>query len=124
LRAQLKSLHAAQVADQAKELDEHFESLMEHGAGSAGQRGRGLERVNGDILSLYTQVVNTDAAPTRAQHEAADSLLKEWQSLTAAAAKISQDDLAPLNQALMRAKLPTLRSDTAAPEEGPSTDEE
>jgi hypothetical protein len=122
LRAQIKSLHAPQAADQAKELDEHFESLMEHGANTAGQRG--LERVNGDILSLYTQVVNTDAAPTRAQHEAADSLLKEWQSLTAAAAKISQDDLAPLNQALMRAKLPTLRSDTAAPEEGPSTDEE
>ncbi len=49
---------------------------------------------------------------------------KEWKSIAAASAKISQDDLAPLNQALTRARLPALRSDAAAPEEGPSTDEE
>jgi photosystem II stability/assembly factor-like uncharacterized protein len=122
LRAQLKTVHAPQVADQVKDLDEHFESLMEHGADAAGHRG--LERVNGEILSLYTQLGNADAAPTRAQQSAADSLLKEWQLLAAAAAKIAQDDLAPLNQILTRAKLPTLRSDAAAPEEGPSTDEE
>ncbi len=85
---------------------------------------RGLERVNGDILSLYTQVNEADAAPTRAQQTAADALFKEWQSIAAAAAKIWQDDLAPLNQALTRARLPILRSDAAAPEEGESNDEE
>jgi hypothetical protein len=51
-------------------------------------------------------------------------LFQEWQSLAAASAKIWQDDLAPLNQALTHAKLPTLRSDAAAPEEGESSDEE
>jgi hypothetical protein len=128
LRAQVKKLGTAQgaaIAAQAKELDEHFESLMEHGANAQpSDAHRGLERVNGEILSLYTQVNEADAAPTRAQQAAADSLLKEWQSLAAASAKIWQDDLAPLNQALTRAKLPTLRSDAAAPEEGESTDEE
>ena len=128
LRAQIKALHAPQgaaVAAQAKELDEHFESLMDPGAnGQPGGAHRGLERVNGEILSLYTQVLEADAAPTRAQQSAADSLLQEWQSLAAASAKIWQDDLAPLNQALTRAKLPVLRSDAAAPEEGESTDEE
>jgi small-conductance mechanosensitive channel len=106
LRAQLKTLRAAQAAAmgaQAKEL---------------------VERVNGDILSLYTLVREADAAPTRAQQSAADSLFQEWQSLAAASAKIWRDDLAPLNQALTRAKLPVLRSDAAAPEEGESTDEE
>jgi hypothetical protein len=54
----------------------------------------------------------------------AGSLLQEWQKLAAAATKISQQDLEPLNQALTRAKLPVLRSDAAAPEEGESNDEE
>jgi hypothetical protein len=128
LRAQLKALHAPQaaaVAEQAKELDEHFETLMEQGANvQPGGAHRGLDRVNGDILNLYTQVLEADAAPTRAQQAAADSLFKEWQSLVAASAKIWRDDLAPLNQALTRAKLPVLRSDAAAPEEGESNDEE
>ncbi len=128
LRAQLKKLGTAQtaaIAAQAKELDERFESLMEQGAKTqASDTHRGLERVNGDILSLYTQVLDADAAPTRAQQSAADSLFQEWQSLAAVAAKIWQDDLTALNQALARAKLPVLRSDAAAPEEGESTDEE
>jgi hypothetical protein len=51
-------------------------------------------------------------------------LFNEWQSIAAAAAKTWQDDLAPLNQALTRARLPTLRSDAVAPEEGESNDEE
>jgi len=128
LRAQVKKLGSAQgaaIAEQAKELDEHVESLMEQGA-NAQPSGvhRGLDRVNGEILSLYTQVVNADAAPTRAQQSAADSLFQEWKSIAAASAKIWQDDLAPLNKALTRAHLPTLRSDAPVPEEGESTDEE
>jgi photosystem II stability/assembly factor-like uncharacterized protein len=128
LRAQLKKLGTAQgaaIAAQAKELDEHFESLMEQGAGTQpAATQRGLARVNGDIESLYTQVVNADAAPTQAQQSAADSLLQEWSSIAAASAKIWQENLAPLNQALARARLPGLRSDAAAPEEGESNDEE
>jgi cell division protein FtsB len=128
LRAQLKKLGTAQgaaIAAQAKELDEHFDALMDQGPNAQpGGAHRGLEHVNGDILSLYTLVREADAAPTQAQRAAADSLSKEWQSLAAAAAKISQDHLAPFNQALTRAKLPALRSDAAAPDEGESTDEE
>jgi photosystem II stability/assembly factor-like uncharacterized protein len=127
LRAQIKTLapQEAALAAQTKELGERFESLMEQGANAQPNGAhRGLERVNADILSLYTQVVNADAAPTRAQQSAADSLFQEWQSIAAASAKIWQNDLAPLNQALTRARLPTLRSDAAAPEEGESNDEE
>jgi hypothetical protein len=128
LRSQLKNLRGAQgagIAEQAKELDEHFDSLMEQGANAQPSGAhRGLERVNGDILSLYTQVLNADAAPTRAQQSAADSLFTEWKLINAASAKIWQDELAPFNQALSRAGLPTLRSDAAVPEEGESNDEE
>jgi hypothetical protein len=73
---------------------------------------------------LYTQVGNADAAPTQAQQALAGSLMKEWHTLATAAAQISQEDLVPLNQALKRDKLPILRSDAAAPDEGESDDEE
>jgi photosystem II stability/assembly factor-like uncharacterized protein len=122
LRAQIKALHAVKLETQVKELDEHFDSLMDHGIDATGSRG--LERVNGEIQSLYTQVLEADAAPTHAQQSAADSLLKEWHSLSAAATKISQGDLKELNESLKRAKLPLLRSDLAAPEENESSDEE
>jgi hypothetical protein len=125
LRAQIKALRAPQAQSleaQAKELDEHFDSLMDHGVNAASTRG--LEKVNGEILSLYTQIENADAAPTRAQQSVGESLLREWQALSMAATKISQQDLAPMNQALKRAKLPALRSDAAAPGEGDSGDEE
>jgi photosystem II stability/assembly factor-like uncharacterized protein len=127
LRAQLKtSGNAPQaIAEHAKELDEHFESLMETDLNAqANAAHRGLERVNGDLLSLYTQLLEADAAPGSAQRSAADALLKEWSSIAAASAKIWQDELGPLNQALRRARLPILRSDAAAPEEGESNDEE
>jgi photosystem II stability/assembly factor-like uncharacterized protein len=128
LRAQLKTLGGAAgpaIAARAKELDEHFESLMELGA-NAQPSGvhRGLEHVNSEILSLYAQVLDADAAPTRAQLAAADTLFNEWKLLAAASEKIWQDDLAPLNKALTRAHLPVLRSDSLAPEEGESNDEE
>ena len=71
LRAQIKGLHAPQaaaLAAQAKVLDGHFESLMEQGANvqPAGAH-RGLERVNGELSGLYTQLLEADAAPTRPQ---------------------------------------------------------
>jgi hypothetical protein len=122
LRAQMTALHAGQLQAQLKELDEQFDSLMDHGTSEGGSRG--IERVNGEIQSLYTQVLEADAAPTRVQQTAAESLIKEWQALAAAAAKISQDRFKPLNEALKRAKLPLLRSDLAAPEEGESSDED
>ncbi len=128
LRAQLKSLGTTQgqaIATQAKELDEHFELLMDAGAyAELSGAHRGLERVNGDILSLYNQVADADAAPTPAQRSATQSLLEEWQSIAAVSTKIWQDDLAPLNEALTRAKLPVLRSDAAVSDEGESNDEE
>jgi photosystem II stability/assembly factor-like uncharacterized protein len=128
LRAQLKTLGAAQeatISAQAKELDEHFESLMDLGidAQPAGAH-RGLEHVNGDLLSLYAQVLDADAAPTQAQQVAADQLFNEWKSIATASEKIWQGELAALNQALTHARMPILRSDMLPAEEGESDDEE
>ena len=113
---------AKNVENASRQIDAAQKSGDANAQASAAHRG--LERVNGDVLSLYNQVVNADAAPTRAQQSAAEPLLQEWKSLAAAATKIWQDDVAALNQALTRARLPALRSDAAAPEEGESSDEE
>jgi photosystem II stability/assembly factor-like uncharacterized protein len=128
LRAQLKLLgeaHGAAITAQAKALDEHLDSLMESGASALpSDAHRGLERVNGELLSLYAQVLDADVAPTPAQQSAADNLSKEWKSISAAAVRIWQDDLGALNRALTRARLPKLRNDLSAAEEGDSNDEE
>ena len=133
LRKQLKSLSPAAepIAARAKALDEQLEALLESAApardsGTPRESGvhRGLERVNGDIAGLYQQVEGADAAPTQAQRSAADSLSKDWQSIAASAAKIWQGDLAALNQALTKARLPIVRDDVQAPDEGESADEE
>jgi hypothetical protein len=126
LRKQLKSLSLSQeaIAAPAKALDQQLEALLESAASpQAGGARRGLERVNGDIASLYAQVASADAAPTPVQRSAAEGLSKDWQSIAGSSAKIWQGDFAALNQALTKARLPILRGD-AQPDEGESTDEE
>jgi hypothetical protein len=128
LRTQLKALQSASgegIATDAKALDERLRLLMEPGANTpAADAHRGLERVNGEIVGLYEQVVGVDAAPTQAQRSAGDSLINDWRSLATTSTKIWQEELAALNQALTRARLPILRSEAVASEEGESDDEE
>jgi photosystem II stability/assembly factor-like uncharacterized protein len=126
VRTQLKALESVQaegLAARAKALDERLAALIEPGANAPGSDARGLEHVNGEILSLYDQVTGVDAAPTPAQRSAAQNLLNEWQAIGASSAAIWQD-LAALNQALSRARRPTLHTEALAPEDGESNDEE
>lgn len=132
LRSQLKMLesgHGEPIAARAKALDEQLEALLQSGAGattSAQDSGahRGLERINGEIASLYEQVIAADAAPTQAQLSAAQNLSKDWQALAASSERIWREQLGSLNQALSGARLPALRGDDAASDEGESNDEE
>jgi hypothetical protein len=128
LRGKLKELRAADssaIAPLAKSLDEELQSLEEPAPNASGSDSpMGLKRVNGETAGLYQQLVAADAAPTQAQRAAAEFLLNEWQMIAASSARIWQQDLAALNQALTRAKLPVLRGDAEAPDEDESTDEE
>ena len=127
LRGKLKELGAANagsVAPLAKSLDEELRNLEEPSPNVAGgDAPAGLKRVNGEIGALYQAVVDVDAAPTRAQRSAAETLLQEWQALAATSARLWQKDLAALNQALAQARLPTLRGDVEAADETDSDDE-
>ena len=127
LRKQLKSLSLSPnaITVRIKALDQQLEALLESAATAPDSVvHRGLERVNGDIASLYEQVDGADAAPTQAQRSAAERLSKDWQSIAASAAKTWQVDLAALNQVLTKAHLPMLHDDVQASEEGESTDEQ
>ena len=124
LRSQLKTLKSGPgelVAARAKALDEQLEVLLQ--SGDSGPH-RGLERLNGDIASLYEQVLAADAASTQAQRSAAQDLSRDWQALAASSARIWQEQLASLNQALTGARLPALRGDDSPSEEGEFNDEE
>ena len=98
--------------------------MLESAATPDSATQRGLERVNGDITTLYEQVLSADAAPTQAQQSAAMSLVRDWQSIAASSAKIWQNELAALNQELTKARSPVLRSDTQASADSDSIDEE
>ena len=128
LRGRLKDLGAANagaIAPLAESLDEALRNLEEPAPDAMGSDAPpGLTRVNGAIGGLYLTVVDVDAAPTRAQRSAADTLLGEWQMLAASSARIWQENLAALNQALTKAGLPVLRGDVEAPDENDSIDEE
>ncbi|MEP6884179.1 MAG: glycoside hydrolase [Gammaproteobacteria bacterium] len=127
LRDQLKSLVTAEaaIAARAKALDTQFQSLMDPASGTQDDTThRGLERINDEIHQLYEQVVAADAAPSRSQQSAADSLFKDWRSLAASSTQIWQGDLAGLNQALAKSRLPILRDDAVVPEDAASNNEE
>jgi photosystem II stability/assembly factor-like uncharacterized protein len=127
LRKQVTVLRTSQgeaIAARLTALDQQLAMLLESALTPDSGAHRGLERVNADIAGLYEQVLSADAAPTQAQQSAAMSLVKDWQSIAAASAKIWQNELAALNQELIKARVPVLRSDTQASDESDSTDEE
>jgi photosystem II stability/assembly factor-like uncharacterized protein len=128
LRGKLPELDAAKaagIAPLAKALDEQLKSLQEP-VPKAEDSGapRGIERLNREMAGLYIQVADVDAAPTQAQRSAAEILLKEWRLIAASSAKIWQENLAGLNQALAKARMPVLRGDATAADENDSSDEE
>jgi hypothetical protein len=107
------------IAARAKALDEQLATSLQDGGAH-----RGLERVNGQIASLYEQVLAGDAAPTQAQHSSAQDLSNDWRALAASFDTVWREQLVSLNQALTGARLPPLRADDSAADAGESDDEE
>jgi len=147
LQAQLKALAASsakpafsaridalqlRIAKLLKPASEEEEAAQ---AGAAGTKApgaaapgataaHGLERVNGDIASLYNSVNAADAAPTLAQSHAADLAVQDWKSLAVTWQHIREDEVAALNRDLKQARLATLRLDLAPPRDPDQANEE
>jgi photosystem II stability/assembly factor-like uncharacterized protein len=126
IRAQLKDLteHAGgSLAEKIRALDPHIAALLESADEGAAPH-RGLERLNGDFATLYTQVTGVDAAPTTVQEAESDLAIKEWTELEAAWQRLRGGEIAELNRELAKSRLPRLRESLEPPRDLDFADEE
>jgi photosystem II stability/assembly factor-like uncharacterized protein len=117
IRAQLKDVAAHAGADLAARigaLDLRIASLLE-GADDGAAPVRGLERLNGDVATLYTQVTDVDAEPTAAQVRETDLAATDLSRIQAGWQSLRDGAVAELDRELLKARLPRLRFDIEPP---------
>jgi len=133
------ALQAGSVRDSLQKLNEQatgptrdavqtFQAKLNALLGTPGAAASGdaitLTRVNGQVVTLYGQVWQVDAEPTKAQSEAfvavdrdAADVMKQWTTL-------ETTDLPALNRALQGVKLPEVQIDADPHKEDAGMDEE
>ena len=130
LRAQIKGITApaaGPLGERLRAFDQHAATLIEAADAEktpGAEAPRRLERLNGDIASLYGELSRADAAPTRAQLDAAQRAIDDWQALGPPWAQLRGAELAALNAALRQARLPALRIELAPPHDKDLADQE
>jgi photosystem II stability/assembly factor-like uncharacterized protein len=126
IRAQLTDLSAradAGLAPRIRSLDLHITALLES-ADEGAAPVRGLERLNGDFLTLYTQVTDADAAPTAVQASETELALQDWSRIETGWRSLRDGEAAELDRELLKARLPRLRFDIEPPRNLEFADEE
>src|SRR5581483_11535159 len=83
-----------------------------------------LPAANTNVVALYGEVGQADAAPTIAQVTAANKTLSELSSMLAAWNQLKEQDLPSVNQQLKGAGLPELRLDLPPQQQEGGEDEE
>ncbi len=111
------------LSAQMRALDAQIGALVEPPQ-DAQTAGRGLERLNGDVATLYEQINGVDAPLTRVQSEETARAAADWHELEPRWRQLRDVPLASLNLALAKAKLPRLDPDLAAPRDLDFADEE
>ena len=139
IRAQLKNLEAGAGAAALKAplhaLDLHIAALVDRTQAGAAQSaaqsadfgavaGRGLEHLNGDIATLYSEITAVDAAPTAAQLDASQLVLDEWAKYAAAWQRLQGTELAELNRSLAKRHVSRVREGLEPPRNLDFADEE
>jgi hypothetical protein len=119
IRAQLKDAAARAAADLAVRigaLELRIASLLESADDGAAPT-RGLERLNGDVATLYTQVTDVDAAPTMAQVREAELASTDLSRIQAGWQSLRSGALAEFDREMLKARLPRLRFDIEPPQD-------
>ncbi len=129
----------ARLATDLREFDERLEKLLsghepESSAPSATMapataattdtKPPGLEDLNGELATLYDQVLRADAAPTAAQSAAAGHSLASWQALEPHWQQLLATLTPGLNKSLRQAHLAALRPELAPPKDPDLADNE
>jgi photosystem II stability/assembly factor-like uncharacterized protein len=132
LRAQLDKLKqldklrqkaAGPLSEQVLMLDTHIGEIVEPPEKTT-PASRGLERLNGDVATLYEQVNGVDAPPTAAQIEESRRASADWHDLEQRWRQLRDVDLPQMNRALAQARLPRLSPDTEPPRDLNFADED
>ncbi len=130
LRAQLKGIKvpvAGALGGRLQAFDQRVAALVEAAEKDktpGAEPPRRIERLNGDIAMLYGEISRADAAPTGAQLGEAERAIKDWQTLEPEWARVRSVELAALNSALHKARLPALSIGLAPPRDLDLADEE
>jgi hypothetical protein len=119
----LRSRAAADVVARLHALEAHVDEVLKPGDGN-GTPQRGLEALNGAFETLYEQVTQADALPTTVQAAETDRCVADWQVLRPMWQRLRNDEVADLNTALRKARLPMLRPELPAPRDLEMADEE
>jgi photosystem II stability/assembly factor-like uncharacterized protein len=126
LRAQLDKLKpkaGGPLGDQAHTLATQIGELMEPPETAAPPR-RGLERLNGDVATLYEQINGVDALPTAVQNDESGRAGADWHDLELRWRQLRDVELPRVNRALAKAGLPRLVPDTEPPRDLNFADED
>ena len=126
IRAQLKELTrrgAENLAGRIQSLDRHIGELLES-ADDGDAPHRGLESLNGDLATLYSQITAADAAPTTVQVAETNLALGAWQGLEVRWQHLRDDEVTGLNRVLEKVPLPRLRRDLEPPRDLDFADED
>jgi hypothetical protein len=125
LRAQIKELSprtGGLMATQLSTFDARAAALLKPAAPEQAPPP-GLERVNGNLVTLYTQIADTDAAPTTAQTRETERALTDWEGLKPQWQELRTQVLA-INRDLEKQHLPVLTADSEPPRDLDFADED
>ena len=85
---------------------------------------RGLERLNGDAATLFSEINGVDAVPTAVQIEQTERVTADWNGLAARWRELREVEVPQLNRALAKGRLPRLVPDTEPPRDLNFADED
>jgi hypothetical protein len=125
LRAQIAQLSPrlhGQLATQLSTLDARAAALLKPAAPDQAPPP-GLERVNGNLATLYAQISAADAAPTTAQTRETEHALTEWGSVKPQWQEV-RTQIFTINHDLQRHHLPVMTADSEPPRDLDFADED
>lgn len=108
-----------------KELDDQLSALLAGKEDTAHpEQAPGLDETAGDLLALYTQVGQADAAPTEAQQTARKHLVEEFGVVQAKWDGLKNTAIPQMNRKLVAAHLPAINLEQQPTEMPQSGDED
>jgi RNA 3'-terminal phosphate cyclase len=112
------------LKDSLESLDQKISALLGPDKDAAAGKALTLPAANANVIALYGEVGQADAAPTIAEVDAANKSQGALSSILASWNQLKQRDLPALNQQLKGAGFPELQLNLPPQQQGGGEDEE